>query len=77
MAYELGADRCEAEDRGLGEATKEEKEMELTDKQLGDMFELCNWVITESMEADNQIPWHIYRIAVGLLNDKQKELEDA
>lgn len=49
----------------------------LNDEQMGDLFELCNWVITESMEADNDIPWHVYRIAVGLLNDKQKELEDA
>lgn len=48
----------------------------LNDEQLGDLFELCNWVITESMETDNDIPWHVYRIAVGLLNDKQKELEN-
>ena len=53
----------------------------LKDEQLGDMFELCHWVVREynaptiSWDNANDIPDHIYRIAVGLLSDKQKEME--
>ena len=53
----------------------------LKDEQLGDLFELCHWVVREydaptiSWDNANDIPDHIYRIAVGLLSDKQKEME--
>jgi len=53
----------------------------LNDEQLGDLFELCHWVVREydaptiSWDNANDIPDHIYRIAVGLLSDKQKEME--
>ena len=55
----------------------------LNDEQLGNLFELCHWVVREygaptiSWDNANDIPDHIYRIAVGLLSDKQKELENA
>lgn len=49
----------------------------LNNQQLGDLFELCHWVITQSTQPDNEIPWHVYRIAVNFVNDKQKELENA
>lgn len=42
----------------------------MNDEQLGDLFELLHWVVRE----DN-VPPHIYRIAVGLLSDKQQEIE--
>ena len=42
----------------------------INDEQLGDLFELLHWVVRE----DN-VPPHIYRIAVGLLSDKQQEIE--
>ena len=53
----------------------------LNDEQLKDLFELCHWVVREydaptiSWDNANDIPDHIYRIAVGLLSDKQKEIE--
>jgi hypothetical protein len=53
----------------------------LNDEQLGNLFELCHWVVREyeaptiSWDNTNDIPDHIYRIAVGLLSDKQKEME--
>ena len=47
----------------------------LSDEQLKDLFELCHWVIDQSTQPDNGIPWHIYRGAVNFVNDKQKELE--
>jgi len=53
----------------------------LNDEQLGNLFELCHWVVREydaptiSWDNANDIPDHIYRIAVGLLSDKQKEIE--
>ena len=42
----------------------------INDEQLGDFFELLHWVVRE----DN-VPPHIYRIAVNLLSDKQQEME--
>ena len=42
----------------------------INDEQLGDFFELLHWVVRE----DN-VPPHIYRIAVNLLSDKQQEIE--
>ena len=42
----------------------------MNDEQLGDFFELLHWVVRE----DN-VPPHIYRIAVYLLSDKQQEME--
>jgi len=54
---------------------REQAEAVRDDKQLGDLFELCHWVITQSTQPDNDIPWHVYRIAVNFVNDKQKELE--
>ena len=42
----------------------------MNDEQLGDFFELLHWVVRE----DN-VPPHIYRIAVNLLSDKQQEIE--
>jgi len=53
----------------------------LNDEQLGNLFELCHWVVREydtptiSWDNANDIPDHIYRIAVGLLSDKQQEME--
>jgi len=53
----------------------------LNDEQLGNLFELLHWVVREyeaptiSWDNANDIPDHIYRIAVGLLSDKQKEME--
>jgi hypothetical protein len=53
----------------------------MNDEQLGNLFELCHWVVREyeaptiSWDNANDIPDHIYRIAVGLLSDKQKEME--
>ena len=47
----------------------------LNDEQLKDLFELCHWVIDHSTQPDNDIPWHVYRIAVNFVTDKQKELE--
>jgi len=48
----------------------------LKDEQLGDMFELCHWVVNKTTCGDYDcVPPHIYRIAVGLLRDKQQEIE--
>lgn len=53
----------------------------MNDEQLGDLFELCHWVVREydaptiSWDNANDIPDHIYRIAVNLLSDKQQEIE--
>ena len=48
----------------------------LNDEQLGDLFELCHWVVNKTTCGDYDcVPPHIYRIAVGLLSDKQKEME--
>ena len=47
----------------------------LNDEQLKDLFELCHWVIDHSTQPDNDIPWHVYRIAVNFVTEKQKELE--
>jgi hypothetical protein len=47
----------------------------LNDEQLGDLFELCHWIIDQSTQPDNEIPWHIYRVAVNFVTDKQKEIE--
>ena len=42
----------------------------MNDEQLGDLFELLHWAVRE----DN-VPPHIYRIAVNLLEDKKEEIE--
>lgn len=47
----------------------------LNDEQLGDLFELCHWVIDQSTQPDSEIPWHIYRAAVNFVTDKQQEME--
>ena len=53
----------------------------LNDEQLKDLFEVLHWVVREydaptiSWDNANDIPDHIYRIAVGLLRDKQQEME--
>ena len=42
----------------------------MNDEQLGDFFELLHWVVREA-----NVPPHIYRIAVNLLEDKKEEIE--
>lgn len=46
----------------------------LTDEQLGDMFEVLNWV-AHCPDVEYLVPPHIGRIALNLLRDKQKEIE--
>jgi len=53
----------------------------LNDEQLGNLFELCHWVVREydaptiSWDNANDIPDHIYRIAVDFLESKKEEME--
>lgn len=42
----------------------------MNDEQLGDYFELLHWVVRET-----NVPPHIYRIAVNLLEDRKEEIE--